>query len=169
MADGAPSLPQIKRIVEPQMRSFKRPEARGFLRATLEATEPITVRLPSGLYRFGLGYKVDRERVLRIIRKTVKGLFYHEFGFRFPNNCGIAIVILNIKKSITPANEFETQLAGVNSLLTSPTRDIGDGAFLYRFGRAPESRYQTVWFLAYGGFLAAHAFTDRKGALPGAE
>jgi len=118
--------------------------------------------MPSGVYVCGQGLKVDRDRVLRIVRKTIKGLFYHEFGFRFPGDCGMLIGALTPLEMTIPREAFEKMLSDVAAMLTSPIKQIGSGSFTYRYGSSPSSRYQTVWVVVFGGFLAFHVFTDRR-------
>lgn len=68
-------------------RAFTKPKKIGFTRALLASMNEVSVHSPAGLY---LGrattYDVDFMRLCNVIERTMRGLYFHEFSARLPDN-----------------------------------------------------------------------------------
>ena len=72
--------------MEAAMRSLERPQGRGLLAALLATTRRVEVKTPAGLYLGHAGtYQPDFERLYRVVRRIIRGLFYRETGRRLPD------------------------------------------------------------------------------------
>lgn len=163
---GAHKIPQISPLVAPLLRSFGKREARGYVGGFLGSIEQIDVTTPGGVF---LGrvptFRVDPARITRILRKIVRGLFYKEFKTPLPSSHGVAVVPFHPMKTGLSRGQFAKMGALIGPLLNSETRDIGNGMFVYRFGRGTEWKYKTAWGLLLGNSLAAYAMTDKLDTL----
>src|SRR5262245_5791839 len=67
------------------MRSLQKPTKAGFaamVRKSLTQVDRIT---PGGLYIDTVGgMKVNRRRIIRVSNRIIRGLFFHEYGYRIP-------------------------------------------------------------------------------------
>lgn len=164
---GASQLPQIKPLVPSVIRSFGKKEARRYARGILDSIVPVEITTPGGIFLGHLpGLPVNRNRIERIIRKIVRGLFYEEMKYALPRGYGVAVVPFHPMKTGLSGGQFAKLGNVVAPMIKSTVRDIGNGMFKYRFGCSPESRYQTAWELVLGDLLAAFALTDKLGSLP---
>jgi hypothetical protein len=65
------------------LRSLTKPTKIGFRQALLRATKDVAMHTASGIYTGqGMAYDVDLDRLSKVIERTTRGLYFHEFGCR---------------------------------------------------------------------------------------
>ena len=152
---------QARRSWEALFRSLQRPEARGLRASFLNSVHPVSFISPRGLYKgAAVAYDVDLERVNRVLTRIVKGLFFHEMGYRLPDTHEVFTAIdppVDLERE-RDTNEFRVFAA----LLTRPIIEIGDGVFSYRFLSSGEDSDSTVWLLTFYGAILAVGLTLPK-------
>lgn len=131
-------------------RSLERVEAIGFRTAVVSDIRTIAVRTASGL-QLGtrLGFNIDLPRVLRVVERTVRGLFFHETEHRLDPNYDVRI----FSDDTLTENSSEILEELRNTILIplaqkSPTV-IANGAFHYRFHITDEDPFLSVWGLSF--------------------
>lgn len=103
-------------------------------------------------------YAVDMERVAGVVRRTVLGLFFHEFGRRLPHDFAVHVTPVEmIDGSSLPA------LMGFKTIVTAaasgPTKSFADGGFEYSVKATAEKTDATVWNLQFYGAVLFLAIT----------
>jgi hypothetical protein len=164
---GASDMPEVKPLIEPTLRSFGKQEAAKYASSILGSVRSIEVTTPGGLF---VGrhpaLPIRRDRLECILRKIVRGLFYHELGYALPCGYGVAVMPYHPMKTGLSMSQFAEVGKLVHSMLTSPVKTVGGKMFTYRFGVSPNAKYRSVWAMVIGRLLGVFAFTDNLGTKP---
>src|SRR5262249_47941980 len=110
---------------------FRRLLARNIIELPPEHRRP---DLPDAVKAIGF----DRQRINRVLRKTVLGLYWHHVKKRLPTDI-----------SIEP---FKDRLLDEQTRTIFASRSeysIGSAAFKYRFGIASDDAYVSIWHLMF--------------------
>jgi hypothetical protein len=124
------------------------PKKRGYGRATHKSVRTVEVYTEAGIYLGDAGAReLDLGRMRRTIEKCVRGLYFHHFQERIPDDCKLTI---EHHEHLEPdyIDEFLSHFPG------QPLQDIGNGAFVYKFTRVQDDP-RSLWLL---GFYGRHAF-----------
>lgn len=123
-------------------RSIKRAPALGS--QMFSQMQLVNAYTKSGIY---LGQKTmysisdsDRERVKRVVKKIVQGLFFHEFVQLLPEDWTVKIIW------ITPKNEVELKLGGLAKILKWNV--IKEDTFAYGVNSVPDT-HQSMWIIDF--------------------
>lgn len=140
---------------EAAMRSFQRPEARGFAKMFLSRTFPKEVYSPEGIYLGKrLAFTVDFQRIQKVVSKITRGLFYKESGRILPQNYGVSVDSNDTLEQMDARSLHELQNTIINPLLSTQERIIGDGAFRYRHAFPEDGDgFVSVWALTFYGTM----------------
>ena len=134
--ENADSVDMIKTVAKP--------ESLGFARYILQ-------RYRSNPSRF----VVDRDRVGIVLRRIVRGLFYHEIGMRLPEFVPFQFVSLEDQPRKAAA------LRGVTNSLAGSLQPIGGGIFRYAFAQcALPDPFVTAWLLSFYDHRRFFCFTS---------
>lgn len=109
--------------------------------ALIQKITTVELRSPAGLYLGATpGLKFDRQRVDRVINRTVRGLLWHHYRVK----PGADIKFLTWK---------DPEVSSFQHILNSGTNlsSIGGGVFQYRHSTTIEDSEQSVWFLRFYG------------------
>ena len=120
------------------------PKKRGYGWATYKSVRTVEVYTAAGIYLGDAGAReLDLDRMLRTIEKCVRGLYFHHFQERIPEDCEVTI---EHHQNVEPDDirEIPTNLAW------QPLQDIGNGAFVYTYTRAQDSPL-SLWLLKFYG------------------
>lgn len=138
---GSPDSNVAQTLVNSKIiRQFKRRRALlvEFMRGAIDRIE---VRSPGGIILgHEPGFRFDRSRVQKIIDKTVRGLFYHHYDQRLPDDYVVRDYILN--PVVDEAIFQELELA---------YNETEDKVFIHLFGHAVEDPNCTMWVLVFYG------------------
>lgn len=81
----------------------------------------------------------DSEAHDKVIERTIRGLFYHHYGWVVANNAKMTICFFN--KMPPLLNEYEYQSNSIG----------GNNRFEYHFTKAVDSKFASIWLLQFYG------------------
>jgi len=114
-------------------------EKPALLREIMKGARQVDVYSPGGIW---VGrepaFEYDRGRIQPVVEKTVKGLYFHEFGQRLE----MAVV----KDFVLNPKIPEENIPAVAGL---PLRDVAPGVFGYRFYCDPNEKRASLWLLMF--------------------
>ena len=114
--------------------------------------------------------QIDHVRLMRIIEKVVRGLFFAEYGKRLPKSSVVLSIFTNPFRQRVRRDEFEVWRHQVRELLCGGReKEIGQHTFIYRCNRHPKRVFWSVWALTFYGNLHFVAFTNTQSQLRKAE
>jgi hypothetical protein len=152
--------PEVARVQPLLFERLQRPKSAGFLRAVQQDIHKVDLVASSGLFvRRGHALNVDYERLLNVVERTTKGLYYHLRGKRLPDNYGVRVYDV----SMIERQEFERlydRLAPV--LRDSRPISLGKRVFDCWHYFASEDPNVSVWLLVFYGKVEFLAFTGPK-------
>jgi hypothetical protein len=76
--------PDARGVRDAAIRSLEKPRKRRFARAFMSTVRPVQVRTPGGLYVETGAFNVDLGRLGNVMRRVVRGLFFHHHGWTCP-------------------------------------------------------------------------------------
>lgn len=113
----------------------------------------------SGLYvGTAPALRVEGARLNRVAGRIVRGLFYHEKGFRLPDTCE-AVAFAD---PLTMSDDPEVINRVVSFMLTKPETVIGDNVFSYRYFFHDEEEYTSAWLMTFYGSMLFSGSTSLK-------
>jgi hypothetical protein len=138
-------------------RSFTKPHKIGFTRALLKSINELPVHTPAGLYLGHVAtYDVDLQRLCKVVERTTRGLYFHEFGVRLPDDHRCVTYALDgFASAGAEANATIGRI--LNHACSGEKRTFGNKAFTYWVRCLDNPNCTTLWaFLVFGcvGFMA---------------
>ena len=117
---------------------------RGVGKAIRTLLRPVELRSPAGLYlRNGYALEIDYARLESVVRKIVKGLYFHEFGEPLVAQAQVESNWLNTRSVASQARPYVERLPhGSRSW---------PGVFEYRCGRTDEAPDKSIWLMMFFG------------------
>jgi hypothetical protein len=143
------NVTEVNQILPTVLRSLSRPAARGFFRSVLSSLTWVEVYSPGGIYLgTAPGYVVELQRLSRVVERTTRGLFYHEFGYRLPPEHDVSAWAESGLGGVD--SQVLKQLRGYCSTVVSqPGKVIGQGVFTYWYKRAEGEPNTTMWVMSF--------------------
>ena len=132
-------------------RSFTKPHKAGFTRALIESINELPVYSPAGLYvGHATSYDVDLQRLCNVIERITRGLYFHEFKVRLPDDQGCKTYAL--EGFASAGLEVSAKIGRIwNHALSGRKCTFGNKVFTYWVQRVDGSASITLWaFLVYG-------------------
>jgi len=144
------------------LRSLTKLAKTRFAESLLRAVRESAVYSPAGIYLGqGLIYDVDLHRLCRVIERTTRGLYFHEFGEALPSNHRCKVYCIDGFDFAGPEVATEVQRFWRHAV-SGERRDFGEAVFTYWVQRIAGPEDATLWgFLVYGS-VAFLAFTVPK-------
>lgn len=134
------------------MRSVRRPQARGLLTTLLATMHDVELRSPAGLYlgRRVAAFAPDTERLLRVVRRIVLGLFYRDLGRRLPEGYRTKVYLPSaVDRTSEDAEEGLLILQQMAAMLSRrPPRFVGRPVLTY-WQSSTEDPNATAWLLMF--------------------
>ena len=128
--------------------NLARPESLGFARFLLQRYRPTLSQ-----------FEVDRDRVGIVLRRIVRGLFYHDIRMRLPEFVPFRFVSISDEPRIAAA------LSGGIDSLAKGLKSIGGGVFRYAFVQcAPPDPFVTAWLISFYDHRRFFCFTSSDNA-----
>jgi hypothetical protein len=165
LREDAGGHPAAQARWESIIRALARTEAGGFRRQLMADLGDADVRTPAGTW-VGRAptYNVQLERIFRVVRRTVLGLFFHHSGRRLRDDFIVMV-------------QSEETLAGLPTSVLDDLRDdvlaplsqvqpvvIGDDVFAYWHAFGDEEPNVSAWRLAFYGCVGFLALTGIRPA-----
>jgi hypothetical protein len=156
--------PGIDGPTEAVLRSLDKPEASGLFELTCQSVVGIDLQTPEGAsLGTAPGFRANLTRLSRVVRRTVKGLFWHEFGRPLPQTYdAVAWKESGIDFERMPLEMSEQLRARVATAQASARKTVGDGVFAYWVAADPEDGDTTSWVLVFFNTVRFIGFTYRK-------
>ena len=141
--------PKAEQVGDVVLRSFGRSEAKGKLRTLLSNTEEVEIQSEGGLFLGTTGlYQVDQERITRVVRRIVRGLFFYHFQRRVPVDYEVTTQLL---ADVDPSNPEQVDSCHriVTILQEQRIHKIGTSEFEYRFTALADCPDCTFWLMRF--------------------
>lgn len=130
-------------------RSLARPQARGMTNAFLQSMHPVQAKTWSGIYLGTMmGFSVNMERINRVIERTVRGLYFHEWKRRLPEDHIVDVFCADTLIGLPPENLTHFQQTIILPLASVDPKIIAPGVFSYRFLVAADGP-ASAWALTF--------------------
>ncbi|HLC41441.1 MAG TPA: hypothetical protein VJO34_07405 [Methylomirabilota bacterium] len=160
LEDQAARHSEAQRVREAVMRSIEKPTKLAFRKALFSRIRYLQRRSPAGLYLGTVpGYRVDHNRLTRVIERTTRGLFLHHVGRRLPLECTVKTFT-----SMGLATSDPATIAIVRSVVrdtaVNPLLEVGrDQAFCYRFAIVVDQEDSSAWVFVLYKAISFISFT----------
>lgn len=140
----------VEALLPTVYRSLNRESSIGFRKLLLKNLRTIEVHTPAGLYLGNRkGYNVDLERLGRVAARTVKGLFYHEKGFRLPDSHKIGAFQEDGLRDLAGDARKELLHTIIAPLTSKSPKEIGKKAFKYWVSFTDTDPCTSAWLLIF--------------------
>jgi hypothetical protein len=168
MKSGTADNPSANAARDSALRSLTKPAKRRFSSALLSSTKDLAVHSAAGIYLGQkMSYDVDLGRLCNVIQRTTRGIYFHEFGQRLPDDHRCKAYALDGFDLAAP--EILAQLRKLWGHAASGERkDLGENVFTYWMRKIAGPEGATAWDFVLYGSVAFLAFTGPK-ASPSAE
>jgi hypothetical protein len=150
MIEGTDTHPEALKVQEKLVSSASKPNKFRFHMSILSRVCFIEKTTPSGLY---IGRRpsiiVDTNRIVNVVSRIIKGLFYYERRVRLPNSYKVIAIPAKYKELADPA---------LADIVSQSPKVIGKGVFSYRCHFQEHDPNESGWLMFfYGGapFLGA--------------
>jgi hypothetical protein len=161
-------LPAAREPSETAFRALGRPEARRFSDSLMRNIFRASVHSPGGIYLGdAIAYNVNMKRMAQVLRRIVKGLYYHATKARLPDGYGAAggYDNGNFKGDVNVLRKIESTSA---SMQAKPPNILGNDVLRYWFQHTEQDPHTTFWLLIFFGHVRFYGATGPKALLPGA-
>ena len=103
----------------------------------------------------------DLKRLDNVIERTIRGLFYHHFGYRLPASHGTKSFAADGLKN--PDIWLEPDIIKpIEYVSEQPQNDIGGGVFSYKFKKIADDPNSSVWLIRFFSSVFFIGFTFAK-------
>ncbi len=135
----------------------------------MQTVKEVNLYSPTGIYcGQGSTYEVDILRLDAVVRRTVKGLFYHHQQYRLPDSYETDCWLLEqVDPNATDVMANVESIVG--ALVNNTPIVIGNNTFAYTYCLINELSHSSAWILNFYGRVAWLGITtpiDRYSDLP---
>jgi hypothetical protein len=124
------------------------------------ASRRFTIRSPLGLFLGKRsGFHVDLTRLDRVVLRTMKGLFYKEFGYRVPDGCEARVFSQDGLTDLLPEVVADLRAKFIMPTLANERHTFGQATVEYWFASDPAVPGTSSWIFRFYGHFAALGFT----------
>jgi hypothetical protein len=152
------------------LRALRRPQASGMKTALLRSMHPVGVMTPGGLFLgTQVGFNVSLERIFRVVKRIVRGLYFKERGQRLPEGYDVLVHCDDTLISMPSAGLEHLHQRVLLPLAATDPKIIAAGVFFYRYLAAEDNPAASAWALTFyerKSFLATVG--PAMAAVPGA-
>ena len=160
LRDDVGTHPSARANWDSIFRSLKRDEAAGLKETFLSDLHNIHLYTPSGLYAGkSVVYNVDLERLRKVVKKTIRGLYFAESKQPLGLNNEVR-VYCNEDLELQPPDVLDQlKLTILNPIEMKCPKVIGDNIFLYRHQIIKDNPIFSVWVVSFYGKVPFFAMT----------
>jgi len=149
------------------LRALERPNAKGFSKMLLSKTFYADVFTPRGVFvERRMGINVDKERIDRVVGKTVRGLFYKFSGRLLGDDYDIHVDTNETLERADPQTLRAMQEQIIKPLSACPEISAASGSFRFRYSIPDPTINASVWALVFYSRLPFLCITGPKDYLP---
>jgi hypothetical protein len=160
--------PEAQKLLPTLWRSLERPDHKGMARGIVGSFKLKDIYSPiTGL---GLGrhptYRPNERRMNHVIRKIIRGLYWHHFGkLPLPPDWDVWVCW---QHHFPEAKAQPSHANVVRALQNSPPLTLGNGVFTYSSARAADVAEGTIWLLKFYDAIEFFCATIQKDNLSAA-
>ena len=161
MRNDAGEHSEAQRVLPAVSRSLRRRKGSGFTKKLLQNVTLVDVRTPAGLYvGRAVGYKVENERLERVVARIVRGVYWYHYGFRLKENYEVncyeqSRLLASCDQEVL--QEFAENFRPMFG--KPPDNEIGNHVFEYWARSDVNDKYTTAWFLRFYGSVCYYCTT----------
>jgi hypothetical protein len=152
--------PEARKNRDIIFRSLYRKEAKGLKNSFVQDVRKVQLRTSGGLY-LGKRYifDVDLKRIFNVVEKIVRGLYYHEKGYKLDDGCEV-----DVHSNDTLMDNSPEVLEDIKEKILTPLSSkipviLGTQTFSYRFQIMDEDPRFSVWLLTFYGNVSFLSLT----------
>jgi len=161
MRKGASAHPAAQEPLLAALRSLTRPASAGLRASVLNGLRVGEARSPFGIYLGRVyGFESDPSRLARVITRVTKGLFFHELGFRLPDDCEVSVQDDSRWINLPDDDELITHV--IRPVLLADYHVFGDGVFTFRFRHVDSEPWLSAWIFTFYQCTAFLSVTHSK-------
>ena len=150
MREDTAEHPDVEQILPTVLRSLARPDKVGFTQAFLRSFRDVNVVTQSGLYLGRKGaFDVNLTRLDSVARRIIKGVFYHEKGYRLPDDYDAVAYSESRLQDLTDNWKQKLQKNILEPLMLNAPKTIGQQVFSYRVAYSDSDPNTSVWLLGF--------------------
>ena len=143
--EGVTDSPNAAKVWQTVRGALRRENARKFTESLARAMFDKPVETPAGiLLGAAPAINVDQPRMDRVLRRTIRGLYFSEFGHPMPSDHYLAIYHEEVVDS-WPTGVGEMLGEIVAAATAQPKKRIGDDVFEYCFARVDDHATASAW------------------------
>jgi len=136
--------PDVKKNWQKVLRSLKNPRKKGMQKSIMSTLKEVNLYTPSGIYLGKSGMlPVDVKRLLKVVERIIRGIFYTENGFRLPSEYKVRAF------SLEPVKFDRNVIDLISMVKTSSPKTIGNGVFTYWLKPTEEDVNTTLFLLLF--------------------
>lgn len=156
--------PDARGVRDAALRGIGHPKKRGFTRAFLSTLRPAEMRTPSGLYvGETAAFTVDLGRLGNVVRRVVRGLFYHHHGIALSSDAEVAAWAEDGLSGMPAADLKALHDTILAPVLAEEPRTIGRDVLRYWTAHDPADIRTSAWVLVFYGSVRFLAMTTPGG------
>ncbi len=142
--------PDVTQLLPTVLRSLARPDKVGFTKSLLKSIKEVNVRSRSGLFIGSkLAFDVNLARLDNVARRITIGLFYHEKGYRLPDEYEAVAYSESGMQDLTNDVKQELQANILQPLMTNAPNIIGNRVFTYRVAYSDTDKNASAWLFIF--------------------
>ena len=144
----------------PVLRSAAHKRAKANYRRSIKEMQPVELYSPGGIYvADSVAIQPEYAPYDIVLRKIVKGLYYHHFQSRFPFDYEIAV--FNIDREVCDQH-WET----MQRITCNGPFELADGVFRYAYSCGEQDGAHMLWLMSFYQGIYFNVLTDRP-KIPG--
>lgn len=141
---------------------MSRKESERFLRKFVSTITQHEIVTPEGGYiGDAAAYDVDMPRLLSVVERIVRGLFFHHTDGRLPDECTVTVYPLEFFQKPDRAT-FERLASLITWAASAPRHVTARNVLEYKFRQTPEDPAGTVWMMKFYETVPFLAITARS-------
>lgn len=167
MRHDVAEVPAAGRILNTVHAALARPEARGLTTRIVRSVREVEIRTAAGLYLGQVAsYTVDLRRLDAVVRRTLRGVYFHELGVRLLPETHETPVwglagLTNLDSENTAALQRLVEFSAGGAV-----RALGDRVCTYSWRAIDDAEDCSVWFFLFYGCVAFMGLTRRLDGQP---
>jgi hypothetical protein len=144
--------PDARAVRDASVRSIGHPKKRGFTRAWLSTVRPVEMRTEEGAYAGETAmFTADSERLFRVVRRIVRGLFYHHQGAALGDDVKVAEWIDDAPKGVPASGLMALHEAIMARVRDQVPHAIGRDVLRYWMVHDAADARKSAWALVFYG------------------
>ena len=144
------TLPDAEAAAARALERMQRKESEGFLRAFLADVKEEEIITPAGLYLGTAGsYKVDMPRLISVVERVTRGLFFHHTKSRLPERSIVKVYPVESFRNNLDVTSFQRIAEMVMWASSAPHHETAGKVLSYKFRQTDQDPAASVWMMMF--------------------